>query len=109
MRIRRTGTAPQVCADLQRHHLDRLSWALVEAGWAVSFRSADLIPLMRVVQPAFPLVGESVTVHAHRWRLWFHDSSGRAIAPVSDLRRAVAGIGVSLAPCRPAASRRDAA
>ncbi|MGI5163640.1 hypothetical protein ACQEU3_04725 [Spirillospora sp. CA-253888] len=107
MRIRRSGSALQVCADLQRHHLDSLSWALVDAGWATTSRTCETIPLLRVVHPDLPLIRESITVHGHRWRLWFHDSSGRAIAPVSDLRRAVAAIGASLEPCSLAASHRD--
>ncbi|TDB85337.1 hypothetical protein [Actinomadura sp. 7K534] len=85
--------------------LDRLGAALAAAGWSVRLRYRP--PILHVYSQDAPHAGESVTVRTGPdGRAWFWSSTGRGLAPCSDIRGARAGVAALLGAVVPAPRRR---
>ena len=74
-------------------HLDALGQGLAEAGMSVATRYWERPALLRVVSPALPGVGESVSVaEGPDGQPWFRCSSGTLFAPCRDVPGATAEV-----------------
>ncbi|TDD34851.1 hypothetical protein E1287_15335 [Actinomadura sp. KC06] len=80
-------------------HLDDLADALAFAGWSCLPRYDETPPLLRVVSPSLPRIGESISVKAGVGGVpWFISSTGDPLTPCHDLTGACLEISTRLAP-----------
>ncbi|GAA4096584.1 hypothetical protein GCM10022214_70390 [Actinomadura miaoliensis] len=90
---------PKPCPPWRtRRHLNRLARVLRRHGWTAQLRHAEPRPLLRVFSESVPTIGESVTVAQAHGVCWYRASTGKWLAPCTEVERAANALGALLTP-----------